>query len=1125
MRKKNGLTRTKKRDIMIAVLLFSCVMLSISVGLLLKNYIGVAVNIDGSIENIRVQITEVCTRNRSIICDANGQYSDYIELYNAGVSFNLKGFALTDSDNREPKYVFDNRTFNSGQYMLIFLDGKNVPFSLKGEGGETVSLLSPDRKVCASVKTVAMEADMVMSLQDGKYVITGDASPGYPNTKEGIAAYRLSLSDSSSILAINELLTSNRSALPDMNGRFHDIIEITNITGYEVSTSGWYVSDRTSNPHRYALPDKILQPGEHMIIFASGEGRYEDGEIHASFGYSSGETAVLAGPNGKYTAVDVVSCGDNVSLCRIVDEEGNVSYEKMSPSPGFDNTEEGMLAFYESRLDREAPLIISEVLLDNDELAYGGYLCDVIEITNISDSDVSTKDWYISDDIYNTYKFSLPERTIKPGEYVVIIADGANRTEGEIIHANFALSRGETLYLFTPEKMQGEPISIIPAGRGNSWQYDFVDDEGGYIADRPSIGFANTEAGRAEFESSIRPHGIEISEAVPVNTKYLPGPYGTYHDFIELHNNSDKDISLAGMYLSDKSDNLHLAALPDQTIPAGGYIVFILSSDGINTPSGYTVLPFALAARGETVYLSQGNTIIDCMVIPPMLGDEVFGRADGADGFSRLASATPKQPNASAISETAAKPIALVEQGVYNDVTSLSVELSGEGVIRYTLDNTEPNAASSLYNGPITITKTTVIRARCFAQGYLPSRVLDLLYVVNEGHELEIISIITNPSNLWDYYSGIYVEGPNASPEFPHVGANYWQSWEKEATVSFFANDGTGFSEPCGLRIFGAYSRALAMKSFTCKFRAKYGTSQLNYQLFEDSDLKSYESFILRNTGQDFNRARMRDSLISSMVADKTTVDVQKYRPAVVYLNGEFWGVYFIREKINENYIAGNYNVSPESVSVVRANGVTNAEYTALINYVKTHDLSVDEYYQYVLSKIDKENYIDYICAQIYIANTDNGNIRYYKTDENDGKWRWIMFDVDWSFAGPTHNTVAAHLNPAGTGSYNRFSTTLINGLLKNPQFKEDFLRRMAWQLENIWTDENVYGRIEEMKSLIQHDMRRDCEKWGRTYGNWENHVDNLAAFQKYRPNEIYKHIKNYFTLTDAEMAELGFKV
>ena len=1123
MQSIKGFTRTQKRDVMIALLLLSCVLLAVLVGILLSFFVGTPVNLNGNIENIRVKITEVCTRNRSIICDSKGMYSDYIELYNGGETFNLQGFALTDSAYKEVKYVFDSREFVSGQYLVIFLNGTEVPFSLKSEGGETVYLLSPDGAECASITTIKTDSDMVLSLQKGSYVTTANASPGYPNTAEGRAAYKLGLSDGSNTLIINELLTENKSVLSDKSGNYSDIIEITNIAAFAVSTNGWYVSDSIGNPHRYALPDLVLQPGEFLIVFADGVGVYKDGEIHASFGLSEGETAVLSGPDGRFTTVDVATTEDNYSLCRNMDGGGNIVYTQMSPSLGFANNEDGMAAFAESKIDRDAALVISEMLLSVDELAYGGSLCDAIEITNVSSDTVSTLGWYLSDDLSNPYKFALPEFEIQKGESKVIIADSVNCVEGTDIHANFSLSQGETLHMITPEKRQGQPVSVVSAGRGRSWQYNKDGDESGYIAASPSLGFSNNDSGRAEYANSVRPQGIEISEAVSVNKQYLVGPYGAYHDFIELHNNTGNDISLSGMFLSDNIDNLNLAALPNVNIPAGGYIVFILSSDGINTPNGYTVLPFSLAAEGESVYLSKDGKITDCIVIPALSSDNSYGRANGSAAFSYLSSATPKEANSSAVAETAPKPTSSVNQGVYNDVNSLSVELNGKGTIRYTLDNTEPNATSPIYNGAIKISSTTVVRARCFENGYLPGEVLELLYVINEGIELDIVSIITNPDNLWDYYTGIYAEGPNAEAEFPHVGANYWQTWEKEATVSFFEKDGNGFSEPCGLRIFGAYSRALPMKSFCCFFRSQYGASELNYKLFKNSDLTTYEAFVLRNAGQDFNRARMRDAMITSLVADATSVAVQNYRPVVVYLNNEFWGVYYIREKLNENYVAGNYSVTEDSVVMARANGTYSDEYQELIKYVRSHDLSNEENYQYILSKIDKENYIDFICSEIYIANTDNGNIRFFKSSEMDGKWRWVMFDVDWSFSDYLHPTVSEHLNPEGTGSLNRFSTALINALLKNNSFKEEFIRRMAWQLQNIWTDEKVLTRINEIKTLIQHDMVRDHEKWTLTMSGWQNHINKLITFQQKRPAEIYKQIKSYFSLSDSQMADYGF--
>lgn len=1112
-----------KREIMIAGVLLACLMTAALLCGLVTNYVGKPVNLGGEIKNIRVKITEICSRNRSIICDENGVYSDYIELYNDGEQFDLQGFLLTDNKNSSVRYKFESRTFQHGEYLVVFLDGKNVPFSLKSGGGEWVYFLSPDGAVIDAVETVATESNYVYALQDGSFVVTADASPGFPNTAEGVQAFRNSLSSNAGPLVINEVLLANKSVLPDKSGNFSDIVEIANISDKEVSSDGWFLSDDKDDPHKFALPDIKLKPGEFLLVFADGKGTYEDGEVHASFGYSSGEPVVLSDRSGKYSSVESIDTENNISYCRTVDGNGTVTYQTMRPSLGFANTDEGINAFIESRTEKNPAIIISEVMLSVDEMAYKGAVCDVIELTNISDGAVSTKGWCLSDDSGNAMKYPLPERVLQPGECMVVIADGRDMVNGGEIHANFSVAEGESIILSTAEKKQCEPFKAISAGRGNSWQYSRDSEGGGFIAGSPSIGFSNDDQGRKEYAKSVRPSGIEISEAVSVNKKYIPGPYGTYHDFIELHNNSDTDVSLKGMYLSDDSKKLTLAPLPDMVVKAGGYVTFILSTEYSNIPSGYSVLPFSLSSEGETVYLSKDNIIIDCISIPALTANTAYGRASGSDEFSILASATPNAANAAAAKQSP-QPTASVPQGVYNNVESLRVELNGKGVIRYTFDCTEPTEASQVYTGPIELRKTTVIRARCFEEGYAPGKVLDLIYVINEGHSLDVVSIITNPDNLWDYYTGIYVEGPNASPEFPHVGANYWQQWEKAATVSFFANDGTGFSLPCGIRIFGAYSRALDMKSFTCFFRAIYGAKELDYKLFGDEGISTYEAFVLRNSGQDFKRARMRDELITSLAADYTTLDVQKYRPAVLYLNGEFWGVYYIKEKINENFIAGNHNVPEDSVILARANGTVSDEYQDLVKYARTHDLSNEEYYQYVIDRIDKENYIDYICAEIYIANQDNGNIRFYKSNAMDGKWRWILFDVDQSFASASHPTVAEHLNPAGTGAYDMFSTALINALLKNRSFKEEFLRRLAWQMNTIWTEENVRGRINELKGLIEHDMQRDFEKWNWSKSTWESHINTLIYFQKNRYAQLYKQIKSYFSLTDEQMAEYGYK-
>ena len=203
------------------------------------------------------------------------------------------------------------------------------------------------------------------------------------------------------------------------------------------------------------------------------------------------------------------------------------------------------------------------------------------------------------------------------------------------------------------------------------------------------------------------------------------------------------------------------------------------------------------------------------------------------------------------------------------------------------------------------------------------------------------------------------MEGDGAQEAEPHYGANYWNDWEKPASISLFESEGGGFSANCGIRIFGYYSRAEAKKSLACFFRDSYGDGEITYPLFGEDSLDTYESFILRSSGQDVFTARMRDVLITSLVSDHTDVPVQDYRPVVVYLNGEYWGLHYIREKLNIHYVAGHYNMDPEEVQPSVLDAFQDSRYTALRSFVMRNDMSDPENYAYVCSQMDIDNYID----------------------------------------------------------------------------------------------------------------------------------------------------------------------
>ncbi|MBO4452780.1 MAG: lamin tail domain-containing protein, partial [Clostridia bacterium] len=616
----------RTRDIMIAAILAVCLLASVGIMILIQSSVGKPVFYDGDIQNICLRINEICTKNRSIIPDPNGEFSDYIEIYNYGDEVLLEGFGLATEKGSVARYTFGDVRIAKDEYKIIYLDGKEVPFRLSSSGKEYIGLLAPDGSVIDSVETVAMLADEVMIYTDTGFFVSEEASPGLPNTKEGVEAFRKGQADESPDIVINEILTDNCSALPDFEGEFVDIIEILNVSGKTVSTAGYFISDSLEKRNRSALPDRNLEPGEIMLIFASGKETVADnGEFHTDFGLSSGETVVLS-KGGKYVCVGVKRCGTNMSLSRVRNEDGEFVYEVMRTTVGFPNDESGMEALAESMIDRTLPIVINEVLLASDETAYGGKIRDVVELCNISGGTVSTKGWHLSDSEKDPCRYELPERELAPGEILVIYADDY----GTEVSTGFALSSGDSVYLTSPSGKRGDAVECMPAGRGKSWSLSSRDASGfGYTSGAISIGHANDSAGALSYDKDARPATVEISEAVSVNTKYLAGSYGTYTDFVELHNNSDKEIDLSGWYLSDDAEKPRKGSLDGLKIPAGGYKIVLLSKETKNVRKGYLILNFAISLHGETLVLSHGDEVVDTMPVPALGENTAFGRADG----------------------------------------------------------------------------------------------------------------------------------------------------------------------------------------------------------------------------------------------------------------------------------------------------------------------------------------------------------------------------------------------------------------------------------------------------------------------------------------------------------------
>ena len=302
----------KKRKILFALALLVAFCLAVSLALLLDRNRQESVLAD-YVEDYDLIINEICTKNVSVIMDNSGKYPDYIEIYNHGDDVNLKGVYFTDGRNDSP--AFGDVILPAGAYRLIFLGDDSTGFALSASGGDTIQLKDAAGRILAQTNTTALSEDEVMLYSERKYIISKEASPGFSNDEEGIAAFRQGRPAEEPKVLISELLTENISSLPDEKGFFSDVAELYNNSEETVSLSGYCLSDNLSQRFRYRLPDIELGAGEYLLVYCDG-GDYigANGELHVNFGLAYGEELCLTDPMGDYVTLKVTHPGEDVSL-------------------------------------------------------------------------------------------------------------------------------------------------------------------------------------------------------------------------------------------------------------------------------------------------------------------------------------------------------------------------------------------------------------------------------------------------------------------------------------------------------------------------------------------------------------------------------------------------------------------------------------------------------------------------------------------------------------------------------------------------------------------------------------------------------------------------------------------
>ncbi|MCB0841382.1 MAG: CotH kinase family protein, partial [Bacteroidetes bacterium] len=446
-----------------------------------------------------------------------------------------------------------------------------------------------------------------------------------------------------------------------------------------------------------------------------------------------------------------------------------------------------------------------------------------------------------------------------------------------------------------------------------------------------------------------------------------------------------------------------------------------------------------------------------------------FGRVENdSDQWGYFYFPTPLAPN---LTKHTSQPFQGIifshEEGFYNQTIRLGLTSSNpEAIIKYTRDGSTPGMASLTYQTPIQLSSPTVIRAVEVVNGIIPDKGQARMFIVNHPQSgLPVISLTTDPVNLWDDTQGIYVTGTNGirgnGPE-TDPPRNWNQDWERPTLMTYFDENGEiQVKQQVGIKIFGGWSRAFDQKSLSIYARKKYGKGSLDYRFFKEKNIESFESINLRNSGNDWSGAdgiMMRDGVLQNIGIGRMNIDYQAYQPAEVYLNGEYWGIHNIREKLNEHYVADNHQENRDAIDLLEGYGTVNSgsskDYFEMINWLENHHLSSAQNYQEAAEMIDIDHFIDYQIIQIYIDNRDwpGNNIKFWKPHRVGGKWRWILFDTDFGFGiwgqSPADNTIRFAREPNNTGWPNpSWSTFIFRKLLENNQFRLAFAQRFNYHL------------------------------------------------------------------------------
>ena len=621
---------------------------------------------------------------------------------------------------------------------------------------------------------------------------------------------------------------------------------------------------------------------------------------------------------------------------------------------------------------------------------------------------------------------------------------------------------------------------------------------------------------------------VVISEVMASN-----GTWSNTHayDWVELHNVSGKSIDLSGWMLSDSPKNPGKFVFPKgTTVKKDGYVLVYCTGDASLSPGkgGTFYAPFKLSASGDDVVLTDPEGVTEAQVaFGQQYGNISWGLPKGGSAYGYFASGTPGAANgAKAYASRAETPSIDTAGGFYDKKVTVFARCAEGDTLRYTTNGDTPTEKSKAFPADgLTLTKTTPLRVAAFRSDAVPSAPVSATYLIGEDLPVAVVCLTTDSDYMFSRKTGALVKGTGAVP-------NYDKPYEYPVNIEYFDEEGV-----CRINQMGSFTasghsaRQNPQKSIALYARKAYGPEYFNFNPFPNREYTRYKSILLRSTNSDAFSERLRDVVFSSLAAP-LDLCYQDARVIVVFINGEYWGHYNLREKINKYFVAQWEGLDLDDEATVDAidilartgsddfvqNG-SNADWLELCAFCKTRDLNVPENLRYVTDRIDVDNLFTFSAYQIISGNDDITNVRVYRVP--GGKWKYILFDVEAAF-GSGSDTDTTPLNnyiKAVSAKYAAFRHEPLNALLAVPEMRDRFLKRFAEVLEESFLWPYVEARFQTMETALEPLLPRHVERWGSPkLANWRKNVNATKYYARVRPKKIVGWLAKRMKLTGEEV-------